>query len=321
MQWSHLRALGSEWSAKDQAGLPFRLVANSTDVQPTRDQLLPSIKSAIEEALTTSFQSSTSSESDTLGSSMDIETIQALIQSAKEGDIDSVAALFKLQASLRSEQPPASLNSSTSLSTGGRVPFNLNAVSSHSPSASSSSTLTVAALPSTSPIHPSASLDSRILESGGMSVEALRRADGLREVIAQIENGDVAKIRQLYGPQKERATNPMWATIKGTLTRRERLGSELTNEFNGDKERFFNFFTFTPDASTGKKRKSMEPVTKLRPLRRVVEAIPHHDKDLQMEQSLDEYQNGGVFLQDAWNTKWEGRNRWEIWREIGKEKY
>ncbi|KAJ7715305.1 hypothetical protein DFH07DRAFT_785639 [Mycena maculata] len=304
----------------DSAGIPFQLIAESADIQPSHQQLLPSIKFAIDEALTTSFQSSTSSENDTLGS-MDTETIQALIQSAKEGDIGSVSTLFKLQAALRNE-PPTIPNFSASLSTGGRLPLNLNLTSSsYSPSVPSSSTSTVAPPPLTSPIEPTTSLDSIILASGGMSVEALNRADSLREVIAQIENGDVAKIRKLYGPQKDRATNPMWATIKVTITRRERLGSELANEFNGDKEWFFTFFTFTPDPSMGKKRKSTEPVAKLHPLRRVVEAIPHRDKDLQMEQSLEEYQNDGVFSEDAWNTKWEGKNKWEIWREIGKEKY
>ncbi|KAJ7760216.1 hypothetical protein DFH07DRAFT_740826 [Mycena maculata] len=308
MQWSHLRALGSEWARKDSAGIPFQLIAESADIQPSHQQLLPSIKFAIDEALTTSFQSSTSSENDTLGS-MDTETIQALIQSAKEGDIGS-------------NEPPTIPNSSASLSTGDRLPLNLNVTSSsYSPSVPSSSTSTVAPPPLTSPIEPTTSLDSIILASGGMSVEALNRADSLREVITQIENGDVAKIRKLYGPQKDRATNPMWATIKVTITRRERLGSELANEFNGDKEWFFTFFTFTPDPSTGKKRKSTEPVAKLHPLRRVVEAIPHRDKDLQMEQSLEEYQNDSVFSEDAWNTKWEGKNKWEIWREIGKEKY
>ena len=112
----------------------------------------------------------------------------------------------------------------------------------------------------------------------------------------------------------------MWANIKVTITRRERLFAELQNEFHGDKDKFFSFFT-TANTSTSKKRKVTEPTEKLRPLRLVVEAIPHRDKDLAAEKMQELYQDNGTFSEDLWVTKWDAQNKWEIWRAIGKEKY
>lgn len=168
---------------------------------------------------------------------------------------------------------------------------------------------------------PSASLDSIVLASGSITIEALKRADSLRDVILQHEQGDVAHIRELYGPQKNRATNPMWGKIKGTITRRERLALELAQEFSGDKEKFFEFFAVPVAPLHGRKRKSAELEERLRPLRLVVQAIPHRDKDLAAEQTLPEYQIDGVFSNDLWLQKWDGLNKWEVWRAIGKERY
>jgi hypothetical protein len=167
---------------------------------------------------------------------------------------------------------------------------------------------------------PPISSDSSILASGSISVEALNRAIDLREVIAQCESGAVGNIRKLYGPEKGRLTNPMWANIKVTITRRERLFLELQTEFNGDKAKFFSFFT-TDNTATGKKRKATETTEKLRPLRLVVEAIPHRDKDLAAEKMREHYRENNLFSEDLWATKWDAMNKWEIWRAIGKEKY
>ncbi|KAJ6464247.1 hypothetical protein C8R47DRAFT_1079631 [Mycena vitilis] len=169
--------------------------------------------------------------------------------------------------------------------------------------------------------HATSSSDSVILASGSVSIEALHRADGLREVISQVERGEVNRIRELYGPKPGRSTNPMWAQIKGTITRRERLGVEFETEFGGDKERFFSFFT-TPVKPGGKKRKATESATEeLRPSRLVVQAIPHCNKALDTEKNSEEYQENGAFSEHLWATKWDGKNKWEIWRSIGKEKY
>jgi hypothetical protein len=76
-----------------------------------------------------------------------------------------------------------------------------------------------------------------------------------------------------------------------------------------------------PDVTTGRKRKATEPAEKLRPLRLVVEAIPHRDKDLAEEQKKVEYRENGEFSYSRWGQRWDGQNKWEIWRAIGKERY
>lgn len=174
-------------------------------------------------------------------------------------------------------------------------------------------------MPSAPPAQPS--LDSMILSSGALNIEALKRADGLREVITQVRTGVVANMRDLYGPKQGRATNPMWANIKGTITRRERLASELNTEFNGNTEKFFAFFTFVPEVGGKKRKATTASVEKLRPLRLVVQAIPHRNKDLQHEKESNNYQQDGVFSDQLWLSAWAGKNQWEIWRAIGKEKY
>ncbi|KAJ6595447.1 hypothetical protein B0H10DRAFT_2328558, partial [Mycena sp. CBHHK59/15] len=299
MQWVHLRTLGAEWAAKTSTGIPFQLVEDDTAVQPSakhpggnRDN-------------------------------MDVETIQAVIESAKEGDIASIAPLFKLQASITDDLPvaPDVLSQQTGVSfhpSSSSATPNLNA--SFSSAATSRSLLTTSSLPAAH-VEPSTSLDSIILASGSIAVEALNRADNLRDVIAQHESRVVVNIRKLYGPQKGRATNPMWAKIKVTIMWCERLAVELESKFKGDKEKFFSFFTTTDAGPSRRKHKSTEAVEKLRPLRLVVQAIPHRDKDLHAEQQLEEYQNNGVFSEDLWMQKWDGQNKWEIWRAIGKEKY
>ncbi|KAJ7877707.1 hypothetical protein B0H14DRAFT_2342242 [Mycena olivaceomarginata] len=319
-QWEHLRAVGAEWAAKDLVGTPFQLVSNAPPsshgiifISVPSTALLPSIKSAVDATLANmAFAPSSLSEHSAL-LNMDDETVQAVIESANDGDIESLGTLFKLQASL-------SGNNSAPF------PRQITALSSHSSLSPTPTNISSAdPIPSPSLPMPSVSLapagsDSAILSAGGILVEALKRADGLGDVISQIENGDVAKIRELYGPQTGRATNPMWTNIKGTITRRERIGQEFEREFGGDKGKFLGFFT-VPDVTTGRKRKAAEPAEKLRPLRLVVEAIPHRNKDLAEEQEKVEYRENGEFSSSRWGQRWDGQNKWEIWRAIGKERY
>jgi hypothetical protein len=143
-----------------------------------------------------------------------------------------------------------------------------------------------------------------------VDIEALRRAENLRAVIAQVEAGEVRRIRDLYGPKKGRSTFPMWARIKVTVTRRERVHEQLATEFQGDKDRFFKFFTVTPGGDA------------LRPYRKIAQAIPQMGKDLKVEMALPAYLDAaGAFSVALWEQRWAGRNRWEVWRELGKEQY
>ncbi|KAJ6628167.1 hypothetical protein B0H10DRAFT_2277375 [Mycena sp. CBHHK59/15] len=105
-QWAHLRALGDEWKEKEAAKLPFRLVMDSASVSATPNTLSPSIKSAINETLAGAQRARGISGGSRSGSdvpnpgSMDDETVQALIKSANDDDVDSIITLFKLQASI-----------------------------------------------------------------------------------------------------------------------------------------------------------------------------------------------------------------------------
>ncbi|KAK6995599.1 hypothetical protein R3P38DRAFT_3566952, partial [Favolaschia claudopus] len=320
-QWEHLRSLGAEWAEKDKSGSEFRLVPETPSLSTRTSQcmyfslaLLPSIKSAIDQTLAGVTRTSSPSSSQQIDPSMDDETVQALMKSAADGDVHSLVTLFKLQAAL-------TVRGHSNISPG-NAPFSAIPTS----SSINTSQTTATGSPSSESVPASSAVptssDSAILASGSLTIEALTKAEGLRDVIQQLENGDVARIRQLYGPQPGRKANPLWETIKLTVTRRERLGNELRNEFNGDKEKFFTFFTVPHDQQdTRKKRKTLQSGEKLRPLRLVVEAIVHRDKALQVESELPEYQDNGVFANELWERKWDGKNKWEIWRAIGKENY
>ncbi|KAJ7725793.1 hypothetical protein B0H16DRAFT_1735963 [Mycena metata] len=147
-------------------------------------------------------------------------------------------------------------------------------------------------------------------------------ADNIRTAIAQVENGDVAKLREMYGPKQGRGgAHASWSKMNVMITRRERLFKQLQDEFNGDKDRFFAFFTLPTTENTTKK-KGKESSEKLRPFRKIVEAIPHRDKDLAAEKEKAEYQNSeGEFVNGNWEARWGQQNSWEIWRSLGLEKY
>jgi hypothetical protein len=166
-----------------------------------------------------------------------------------------------------------------------------------------------------------------LLEACSYDIKALQQANSLDEVIAQVERGDVAEIRKQYGPQGQcKGGKPEWKSLKVTVNKRERIYKQLMNEFNGDKDQFFRFFTIgnlEGEASRRKgKRKRAEAECQLMASNKVAEAIPHRDKDLDEEMASAAYQDEqGGFSQDLWDARWRGQNRWEIWRSLGKEKY
>lgn len=144
-----------------------------------------------------------------------------------------------------------------------------------------------------------------------MELEALDRANGLRAVIEQVEAGDVLRIRDRYGPEKGRKASPTWARIKVTITRRERIYEQLSNEFHGNKDKFFQFFTVLAHGAET-----------MRPYRKIAQAIPWMSRDLEDEMAQGLYLDpAGKFSQGLWEQHWGDRNRWEVWRELGKERY
>jgi len=146
-------------------------------------------------------------------------------------------------------------------------------------------------------------------------------------VVEQLERGDVQRIRDKYGPRQGRASDRMWARIKVTVNRRERIYHQLKDpgEFNSDKEHFFKFFTATRNTSmpaTGRKRTPAEGDSGMVPYRRIVEAIPHRDKDIREERESPAYRDEtGSFSSQRWHERWGNSNNWEIWRVLEKEYY
>ena len=60
----------------------------------------------------------------------------------------------------------------------------------------------------------------------------------------------------------------------------------------------------------------------LRLSNKVAEAIYVRDKDLAEEmKSSDYHDSDGNLQEDLWQARWRGMNRWEIWRELGRERY
>ena len=151
-----------------------------------------------------------------------------------------------------------------------------------------------------------------MLASCSLDIEALTRAEGLCDVIAQVESGQVQAIREKYGPQRRRPTHLMWGKIKVAITRRERLYTLFKEQFQGDKDRFFAFF---------KKQQKSNEGHAFMAFRAVVEAIPHMERDLAAEKEKPEYFAFNSFSDAIWDNKWKLQNKMEIWRAIGKESY
>ncbi|KAK6978266.1 hypothetical protein R3P38DRAFT_3469841 [Favolaschia claudopus] len=143
---------------------------------------------------------------------------------------------------------------------------------------------------------------------------------GLRQIIEQIESGDVQAIRDRYGPSEpgRRGTaHPSWSKYSNLVSKRERIHRVLMQDFAGHKE--------SPPATKKRKRVANEsdlPTEYFRSFRKIVEAIPWREADILAERQKAEYFDGeGEFSDVKWGQVWDGKNSWEIWREIGKERY
>ncbi|KAK7040980.1 hypothetical protein R3P38DRAFT_2512272, partial [Favolaschia claudopus] len=167
-----------------------------------------------------------------------------------------------------------------------------------------------------------------ILDDISTAITGLERRQGLREVIDQIESGEVQAIRDRYGPSEygRRGTaDPSWPKYSNLVSKRERLHRILTGDFSGNKERFFNFFSVPAPQNKKRKRPTDEAATPeehFRSFRKIVEAVPWCDSELAAERRKVEYlDNNGEFCEGNWLERWGERNSWEIWRDMGKERY
>ncbi|KAG2120777.1 uncharacterized protein F5147DRAFT_766670 [Suillus discolor] len=164
---------------------------------------------------------------------------------------------------------------------------------------------------------PAQSDEAVLLAACKADIAVLNCATSLHDVIAQIEAGDVACIRQLYGPCTGCAAISLWQSIKYTVCHREWLYLQLQDEFCGDKNHFFEFFTIqtTPEVngkSLKRKAKHNASVEHLQPLWKFDEAISQRDKNLAELMVSNEYSDEGRFCSEKWEAKWLGMNWWEI---------
>jgi len=155
-----------------------------------------------------------------------------------------------------------------------------------------------------------------------LDIAALQQANGIREAVVQVKDGQVQAIRKQYGPKsRKEPSTPVWKNIKNAISRRERLYAQLQGPFRGDEDRFFGFFTLTPDQlKLMKKRPKSGDV--LRGLRKLVEAIPRMQKDIAAQKLQPEYLGlDGEFSLSLWQAVWGDQNDWEVWRKLGLESY
>jgi hypothetical protein len=170
--------------------------------------------------------------------------------------------------------------------------------------------------------------DAALLRSYAVMIADLNRAQNLRDAISQVESGGVQDLRDRYGPKDGRfGADPLWKNLKGKVTKRERLHTLLIDQFRGDHDRFFDFFTITSPVvpSKGGKRKVSDTLEgeHMVALRLVVEAIPHCCRDMEEVRARTEYidPGNGQFSEEHWRAAWGDQNDWEVWRLLGMEHY
>ncbi|KAJ7583764.1 hypothetical protein C8J56DRAFT_893431 [Mycena floridula] len=159
-----------------------------------------------------------------------------------------------------------------------------------------------------------------------MALDYLNKQSGLRQAIKQVEDGIVKEIQARYGPKDGKrgsADKQVWEKLKGAITRRERVYKVLQEDFLGSTESFFAF-VIVPTGTSRKRSaqgKEKEVIESLRSYRKIAEAIPKCIDDLVEERAQPGYTVDGIFQTDLWDKRWGSKNAWEIWRELGKERY
>ncbi|KAJ7312320.1 hypothetical protein DFH08DRAFT_943688 [Mycena albidolilacea] len=143
------------------------------------------------------------------------------------------------------------------------------------------------------------------------------------EPAPQIEWGAVKAIRTRYGPVEKRhgTADPLWPKYKNPVSKRERLYKVLEQDFEGNKERFFAFFSVPKKRKRGDEDPTLSE-DRLQSYRKIVEAKPWCEADLEAERQKEQYRNrNGEFAEDMWTARWGANNSWEVWREMKRERY
>ncbi|KAJ7362711.1 hypothetical protein DFH08DRAFT_930899 [Mycena albidolilacea] len=119
-------------------------------------------------------------------------------------------------------------------------------------------------------------------------IEGLEKCEGLQDVVQQIESGAVKAIRTRYGPVEKRhgTADPLWPKYKNPVSKRERLYKILEQDFEGNKERFFAFFSVPKKRKRGDEDPTLSE-DRLQSYRKIVEAKPWCEADLEAERQKE----------------------------------
>ncbi|KAK7016608.1 hypothetical protein R3P38DRAFT_3567162 [Favolaschia claudopus] len=232
-----------------------------------------------------------------------------------------------LTSSIRST-PPASTDSTGGAHQEDIHPITLPAdnLSAHAHDSNITSASTGHDLHSPDTNTPASLHEAALLHNLSQVVEGLERCEGLRDIVEQVESGKVAEIRARYGPAEGRrgTADAAWPRFRNIVSKRERLYRILKEEFSGDKERFFSFFSVS-SVTKKRKRPQDEPVApeeRFRSFRKIVEAAPWCEADVLAERQKEQYYGAdGEFCRTLWDERWGAMNLWEVWRSMEKEHY
>ncbi|KAG0693493.1 hypothetical protein DFH29DRAFT_1039252 [Suillus ampliporus] len=343
-QFSWLQELGEEWSSMAARGKEFFLCDGSSE--PCNASLL---QEAVKLLANLTVQTTPSAAPSPLSldgrtQTENNETISALIGAARNGDSTAISRLSSLGnvacmtapsvELMAATLPPAPLSDAASLQPTQQLRVPLPTIPSM---AQSVHPVMIFVQPGSLPLTYSGSSvplfteapvvlpctvnDVAVLNSCQLDIESIQHAQDLCDAIQQVEDGMVSRVRERYGPQDGRATDEMWGHLKGKITKRERLYGLLAGAFEGDRDRFFEYFTVSAASGSKKQQGAGEPT--LVALRMVVEAIPCCQKDLRDERRNTRYVDlaSGEFSKELWRAVWGDRNDWYVWRELGKEWY
>nr|GAT46357.1 predicted protein [Mycena chlorophos] len=173
------------------------------------------------------------------------------------------------------------------------------------------------------PVPSTVNAEALALTSLTMVKEGLKRASGLLQVLEQLKSGEVKRIRAIHGPPpgRKRGASKGWKGIKTIITKRERLGEILEEDFTSDEAHFLAYFKM-PELVDGKRRRRSKGDDGYRAYRLIVEAWVWCKRHVEKEREGMEYHGpDGLFSETLWNEKWGDMNRWEVWRALGKETY
>jgi hypothetical protein len=113
----------------------------------------------------------------------------------------------------------------------------------------------------------------------------------------------------------------LWPKYKNLVSKRERLYKVLERDFEGNKERFFAFFSLPKKRKRGDEDPTLSE-DRFQSYRKIVEAKPWCEADLEAERQKEQYRNpNGEFAEGMWTAQWGAKNSWEVWREMKRERY